>query len=470
MKNAARSALFLLSLFFAISVFSPLLPARGGHGTYGISKFYELDEKSVDVLVLGNSHAWAGVSTAVLYDEFGIAAYDLGGGFQTMWQTYHYLKEALKTQRPKLIVLEMSSSMSDAKNPQSLDTMMGNIFPMKWSMNKIDALRASVSRETLAEFLRECVYYHRRNGIIERHNTLARLQDVMYEGDRGFITIDKTTPVKVPDIGKIVATTKMPKKSESYYRRILKLAKDSQIPVMSVVAPYAEYDEDYSAAKKIADKYGAAFIDFNKNYKKIGLDFNSDFAESSHLNYRGSVKYTRSLGKLLKKNYNLPDRRHDGAYASWKADAENIDAKIRQWNMRREIDPQKIINFIKSENYTLFVSTDGAPMEDEKLSAFIRSLGVTSKNGEGIWVVDGKNIVKEISGEKTGKEYIELDGNDFLIERKKDGKKSKNRVSFGRKEYKRLESGVQVVVYSKKLKTVVDGFSIGKKSEYKCVR
>ena len=45
-------------------------------------------------------------NTAVLYEEYGIAAFDLGGSIQPFWNTYYYLKEALKTQNPKVVAIE----------------------------------------------------------------------------------------------------------------------------------------------------------------------------------------------------------------------------------------------------------------------------------------------------------------------------------------------------------------------------
>ncbi len=68
--------------------------------------FRNLEEDSLDILVLGSSHAYVDINPAVLWSEYGIAAYDLCGSNQPMWNTYYYLKEALKTQTPKVVVLE----------------------------------------------------------------------------------------------------------------------------------------------------------------------------------------------------------------------------------------------------------------------------------------------------------------------------------------------------------------------------
>ena len=45
---------------------------------------------------------------------------------------------------------------------------------------------------------------------------------------------------------------------------------------------------------------------YNKKYDKIGLDFDKDFMDNSHLNYSGAGKFTTYLGKELKSRFELP--------------------------------------------------------------------------------------------------------------------------------------------------------------------
>lgn len=50
-----------------------------GDGIYSLTKFYEQKKDSVDVLVLGSSHAFENINTGTLWDEYGMASYVLGG-------------------------------------------------------------------------------------------------------------------------------------------------------------------------------------------------------------------------------------------------------------------------------------------------------------------------------------------------------------------------------------------------------
>ena len=105
-KSIIKTIAFLLILFTSLYFTDSALRLKSSDGIYSLKKFYEQDENSIDVLILGSSHAFENFNTGVLWEEQGIASYVLGGSWQPVWNTYYYLKEALKTQKPKLIILE----------------------------------------------------------------------------------------------------------------------------------------------------------------------------------------------------------------------------------------------------------------------------------------------------------------------------------------------------------------------------
>ena len=104
-KIVFRITGFLLVLIAVLAMVHQVLSFKHRDGLYSMQKFYEQEEGTVDVLVLGPSLAFADINTAVLWDEYGMSAFNLAGSIQPMWNTYYYLKEALKYQRPKVIVL-----------------------------------------------------------------------------------------------------------------------------------------------------------------------------------------------------------------------------------------------------------------------------------------------------------------------------------------------------------------------------
>ena len=96
------AALTVLLLSYANFVLTP----RHDYGICSMMNLYRQPANSIDVLTVGTSLAYAGINTNVLWEEYGIASYNLCSAEQPFWVSYYTIKEALKTQRPKLILLD----------------------------------------------------------------------------------------------------------------------------------------------------------------------------------------------------------------------------------------------------------------------------------------------------------------------------------------------------------------------------
>ena len=68
--------------------------------------FYDLERDSVDVLFMGSSHAGSFFNPQILYDTYNIVSYNLSSEQQSMLVTYYWLKEALRYQSPKVVILD----------------------------------------------------------------------------------------------------------------------------------------------------------------------------------------------------------------------------------------------------------------------------------------------------------------------------------------------------------------------------
>lgn len=69
-------------------------------------------------------------------------------------------------------------------------------------------------------------------------------------------------------------------------------------------------------------------MDYNSCYDEIGLDFEKDFNDESHLNYWGSCKFTDYLGNYLSSFDSISDKRGQEGYQSWNDHVEMIDQEF----------------------------------------------------------------------------------------------------------------------------------------------
>ncbi|MEG2769363.1 MAG: hypothetical protein RR902_00930 [Oscillospiraceae bacterium] len=78
--------------------------------------FYAEEKNTMDVIYLGSSAAYVNINPIEIWKKQGITGYTLGSSMQRMWISEYYLKETLKRQNPKVVVLEMYSTFLDDKN------------------------------------------------------------------------------------------------------------------------------------------------------------------------------------------------------------------------------------------------------------------------------------------------------------------------------------------------------------------
>ena len=71
-KTVVRITGFLLILLMVLAGINRVFKMKYGDGIYSLTKFYEQKKDSVDVLVLGSSHAFENINTGTLWDEYGI--------------------------------------------------------------------------------------------------------------------------------------------------------------------------------------------------------------------------------------------------------------------------------------------------------------------------------------------------------------------------------------------------------------
>ena len=103
---------FATVLFFAINGIGGLLTEYDD-----IQKrwnyFYELPKNSLDILILGNSHAYSTYDPNIIDAICQTNSYVLAANSQKLEQTFFNLKEALKSQNPKIVVIQASVLTGD---------------------------------------------------------------------------------------------------------------------------------------------------------------------------------------------------------------------------------------------------------------------------------------------------------------------------------------------------------------------
>ena len=337
----ARALCFVVLALLALGYAAYALTPKNDYGICSMLHYYRQPQDTVDVLVVGTSIGYAGVNTNVLWEEYGIAAYDLCSAEQPFWVTYYQLKEALKTQRPKVILLDAKPAIYTqdyGKKGRIILSTYGILSPE----NRIGAIRASLEDPgKLRDYLLMFPVLHNGYSKIEPE-MLAFPPDNGERGQnwKGFIEVDTVEQHSRPSLVWNSVRRNINEREEEYVRKIFELAKQEGIPLFIVCMPNPDYANDHMYMNylwSLAKEYGASGledevgINYNDPKLRFGLRYSSCFADWQHLNVKGSVIFSRRLGEDLKARYDLPDRRGDGNYASWQAAADEWYARLPEF-------------------------------------------------------------------------------------------------------------------------------------------
>ncbi len=334
MKKTMLRIGFVLLLIGTFYLLSNILRVKSSHGINQTDCFYWQPENSIDVVMMGSSHVHCNINTGLLWEEYGIPAYDYSGAEQPLWMTYYYLKELYKYQDPDVIVLDLFAP-ARFKEDYQYTWISENIYGMRFSLNKLQMLSVSVEPHKLLNYFPSFLVYHSRYDDLDEADFERFFWDEKHmENFKGYTPYLERKPQVRPVIREKEGDG-LTKKSLKYLKKIINYTKKQGTTLILIAAPYIATDEDtktFNQAAEIAKENDIVFINYNEYYDEIGLDFTADFNDDSHLNYWGSCKFTRTLGEYLSSLPGYCDRRGMDGYASWDENAKAIKNRVKSAN------------------------------------------------------------------------------------------------------------------------------------------
>lgn len=263
-------------------------------------------KESIDLVVLGDSESYTSVSPMQLWKEHGMTAYVCGQPGQKIQETYYMLKTALRTQSPKVVLMETNLMFRDLGPVKNLQT-------------------------TLAEPAR----YH--FPLLRFHNLWKMAFDGKKPGEsvyKGFAIRSNVNPF---DSGDYMKETKevqeMPKAVSFYMEEIQELCRrnGAELVLMSAPSPKNYSYKKHNAIENYAKEKGITYVDLNLQIRELGIDWKEDsYDKGDHLNLYGAQKVTAWLGGYLKEKYEMPDHRNDPSYEDWNQMEEKYEKEIQK--------------------------------------------------------------------------------------------------------------------------------------------
>ena len=336
MKKKITSTLtviiFLILTILFLSGADRVLSIKTGHGIRQARDMYAQPGDTIDVVFMGSSHIHVNVNTALLWEKYGMAAYDYSAAEQPLWLTYYYLQEICKYQQPKLVVLDLYCPAA-FKDDYQYTWLEDNLLGVRFSLNKLKMLYVACEPDKYQDYFPSMVRYHNRFTRLTEEDweylTMSKHERAAY---KGYTPYYMTEAQEEPDLT-MEYSGDITVKSEIYLQKIIDYTKDNDIDLFLIVAPYPTTDAHelvYNRVHEIADRNDVPFNSTNYFYDHMNLDFETDFNDPSHLNYSGSCKFTEYLGQEILNRFDIPNRHGDARYESWARHAEKIRTETEE--------------------------------------------------------------------------------------------------------------------------------------------
>ncbi len=454
--KAVQVLLFLLLLFCLLWKAEQILKLDMGHrGTDNVNGFYAEPENSIEVLFIGSSTMFCTADPLVLYEEYGITSYDFGSSAQPFELSLLYMQEALKTQKPKVIMLEVLS-IGNELDTNKADNLNYGLTDLPFSKEKAAGIYDMFRQDKGAglSYLIPMVQYK------DRWQELTR--EDFTDKESGYDPRNYTKGAYTPDL---VAASPLdfssyyeeepfaiPEQNLEIFDRMVKLCEENDIALVLFKSPNVGWNIGQTkAVQALCEEYDLPFIDFFSLMEELGIDPAADFRDNSHLNRYGSRKASVYLGEYLTQRYDLGNYLATDSINSWDIALENRAhdrANEQVGNMQGLPDYMGALPY---EGHTIAFSATG---NTENMAGFLQELaaafGVDQEEilKGGSFVVRDGQCISGLVGTSDSSWRWEEGFDSFLL--------TGYSITYNREMYQLVDNGITILVYDHTWERLVD--------------
>lgn len=329
-KSAVKGIAFVLIFIMLFSYVQDIFELKGS--CYGKYECYQREEKnSIDAIYLGNSRVNRSLNPLIIDEIAGIRSFNMGVQGLRAPHVYYRLLDALKTQKPKLVVIE-SSVCNPSKESLEESYIQRTFLSLPFSPLKVKgAIDLGKDLNMTAEVMFPLLRFHGRFREIDTIDYIynmdvnpaypydAQVSEEIMNVSRGYqpyptdkVLKDNGKHIFDKDFSGITDVTAPDEEAEKYFRKFVETAEEAGAQVLIISIPSA--DKGSTADKTIpilnyfrqvyADDPSVNFLDFNVLYDELDFGY-SDMHNVGHVNRTGSRKISTYLGQFIRDNYSL---------------------------------------------------------------------------------------------------------------------------------------------------------------------
>lgn len=481
-----------------------LVPKRYYPELYGVisrilTGYYEEEENTIQIITVGASHMLYSFSPMELYERYGVTSYNLSTPNQNLPVTYFVLKEALKTQKPEVLVFDVSALYFDFDSEVA---WMYVLDQMPFSRNKIEFAYEfsqqnqsnsligglcplwryhdrwkTIKKQDFTDFYRNkqfyCKGYYMNSMYTEATVTVEWMNGVQKELEQmnQNIWYEYLDGMKIGKTEEAVYyNASISEENLNWLLLISQLCEAENIKLLLTKVPSIYFPQLYQSAwtnnkyeeiKKLCEIYGMEYFDMLYE-SEMEIDWETDSSDSGkHLNMLGAEKVSEELADYLMDHYEFTSNFH----SDWDQDLGLYRQAKKVALLELETDFTTYLNLLNSQlndKIIFFASSDDmASGLGEKERETLQSLGFQTEFSYGnsfLAIIENGEVKYESSSNReisfSGKTSA-FDRSYFLFSSGWYTGPQASIVING-KEYARNNRGINIVVYDEVRDIVLD--------------
>lgn len=278
-------------------------------------------EDSIDIVALGNSNMYSALCPLKLWDEQGYTSTIIASPRQTAAITSTLLEDVLKTQSPKIVILEADMFYEGVE----LDE---NIVDESTSKKRLPVIPYitddKITTDIQNRFTVFLLHDQWKNMIANPANIG---DDAMF--NHGYFFNDEIKETSANDkMNPTQLIDALPDEAVLYMNKIIDICDKENIKLMLINSPslntwsYARHN----AVEQFAKENNIDYLDFN-TLDDYTVEYDKEFRDKGiHVNYYGSSKITAYVGNYIADNYKelIDDKRENAEFLYWNDDRDRF--------------------------------------------------------------------------------------------------------------------------------------------------
>lgn len=342
---------------------------------YGLA-FKTLKPNSLDVVVLGSSHAQYSTIPSMIYRKTKLATFNMGSQCQPLNVSYEFLKEVLKTQKPQLVMLEIYTALPSKKSCEADSNYIVAQYQMSGQekQNVLNMLKEDKALSYRQEFLNN----HNNWRSLNHFSDLFKVDDYLKDSSFGYVYNDILAYENYWKVeNKAKQSEQDLKVSDLKALNDIKALLDKQnIELLLYHIPMQMDDLDQDVKYRIlkwANDHQVKVLDF------FDAKYNDDFkvmvhGDTHHSNIIGANYLSTKIAEFIDANYKLKasiiDEKLKGLYL------QNSN-QLLEHIVDKELNPNFIFNTLKDFDSLIIVKyVKDHPLNDDSLKV-LKQLGLS---------------------------------------------------------------------------------------------